>query len=85
MILEMAAMPNTPTVYIERLLTLRELSSALSVPLFAVRRAAKNGEFPVYHIGNGHGRVRLSEVVAAVERRARQQTDAPALRSTAAL
>lgn len=56
----------------ERLVTLREISCALSVPLFAVRRAAKNGEFPIYKIGNGRSRARLSEVVAAVERRAQR-------------
>jgi len=51
---------------IERLRTLREVSVALSVPLFAVRRATKAGQFPTYRIGNGRTRVRLSEVISAV-------------------
>jgi excisionase family DNA binding protein len=52
----------------ERLITLSELAEKLGVPLFAVRRAASRGEFPTYRIGNGRCRVRLSEVVAAVDR-----------------
>lgn len=51
----------------ERLLTLREVASALSVPLFAVRRAARSGEFPTYRIGNGRARVRMSDVLHAVD------------------
>ena len=56
----------------ERLVTLREISAVLSVPLFAVRRAAKNREFPTYQIGNGRRRARLSEVLAAIERHSAQ-------------
>jgi hypothetical protein len=59
----------------ERLMTLREVSVALSVPLFVVRRAAKNGEFPIYYIGNRRQRTRLSEVIAAVERRAKEDAE----------
>jgi excisionase family DNA binding protein len=52
----------------EQFLTLGAVSEALNVPLFAVRRAAKNGTFPSYKVGNGRVRVRLSEVIAAIER-----------------
>lgn len=72
-------MLSTSNQVTERLMTLREVSQALSVPLFAVRRAAKNGEFPVYYIGNKRQRARLSEVIAAVDRRAKQGGDAPHL------
>jgi hypothetical protein len=71
---------HEPTQGTEKLLTLREVSQVLSVPLFAVRRAAKKGEFPLYCIGNGRRRTRLSEVIAAIERRAKQEEVAQALR-----
>jgi hypothetical protein len=56
---------ETPT---ERLITLRKLAQAIGVPLFAVRRGAKKGDFPVYRIGNGRVRVRLTEVLAAIDK-----------------
>jgi hypothetical protein len=56
-----------PAATLEQLLTLKDVSTALNVPLFAIRRAAKSGAFPVYRIGNGRARVRISEIVAAVE------------------
>jgi excisionase family DNA binding protein len=58
--------PIDPNV--ERLITLTELAESLGVPLFAIRRAANRGEFPTYQLGNGRRRVRLSEVITAIER-----------------
>jgi hypothetical protein len=40
----------------------------LGLPVFKIRRAAKLGLFPTYSILNGRKLVRLSEVVAAIER-----------------
>jgi hypothetical protein len=51
----------------EALLKLSEIARALNVPLFAVRRAAKKGDFPTYQVSQGHRRARLSEVIAAIE------------------
>jgi hypothetical protein len=53
---------------IERFLTIRAAADALGVPTFAMRRAAKAGQFPTYQLGNRRQRVRLSEVVAAIDR-----------------
>lgn len=50
----------------ERLYTLSEVANALGIPLFAVRRAARSGEFPTYRIGNGRARVRMSDIEQAV-------------------
>ena len=56
--------PNSST---EQLITLSLLSEKIGVPLFAVRRAANGGDFPTYRVGHGRRRVRLSEVIAAIE------------------
>jgi len=51
----------------EKLLTLKEMSVALNVPVFAVRRAAKQGLFPTYKVGTSRLRARLSEVIKSVQ------------------
>lgn len=51
---------------VEPLVTLRQISEALDVPVFTVRRAAKRKEFPTYRFGSGRLRARLSEVNAAL-------------------
>ena len=51
----------------EKLSTLTVAATALGLPIFKLRRAAKAGAFPVYRVGNGRALVRLSEVIAAVE------------------
>ena len=51
----------------EPFITLSELAGCIGVPLFAIRRAAANGEFKVYRVGNGRARVRLTEVIAAID------------------
>lgn len=50
----------------EKLLALALIASILGIPVYTVRRAAKNGEFPIYRVGRGRARARLSEVVAAI-------------------
>jgi excisionase family DNA binding protein len=55
----------------EHFITLGELAENLGVPLFAVRRAARRGEFPTYRLGNRRCRVRLSEVITAIEKMSR--------------
>jgi hypothetical protein len=58
---------NLEHLSIERLVTLGEAAKTLGVPLFALRRASRNGDFPIYQIGNGRARVRISEIIAAIE------------------
>lgn len=53
---------------VEPLLTFKAASLRLGVPTFKIRRAAKQGLFPSYHLHNGRKLVRLSEIIAAVER-----------------
>jgi hypothetical protein len=52
----------------ERLLTYGAAAAKLGLPIFKIRRAAKRGLFPTYSILNGRKLVRLSEVIAAIER-----------------
>jgi hypothetical protein len=52
----------------EKFLTLSAAAESLGVPAFAVRRAAKRGLFPSYHLGGRRTLVRLSEVIRAIER-----------------
>jgi excisionase family DNA binding protein len=51
----------------EALVTATQVAQATGVKLFAIRRAVKDGAFPVYRVGNGRHRFRLSEVFAAIE------------------
>jgi hypothetical protein len=53
---------------VEPLLTYRAAAEALRVPYFKIQRAARKGFFPVYHLLNRRPLVRLSEVIAAIER-----------------
>jgi hypothetical protein len=52
----------------EPLLTLRAAAQALGLPYFKIQRAARLGVFPVYRLLNGRALVRLSEVIAVIER-----------------
>lgn len=63
---------NTTTIeerYAEnaRLLTFNQAAAALGLPVWKLRRAAKAGLFPTYHVLNTRRLVRLSEVVAAID------------------
>lgn len=59
--------PPRTFVSVERLLTLSEASDILGIPLFAIRRAARSGAIPTYRIGNGRARVRMSDLLSAVD------------------
>jgi hypothetical protein len=52
----------------EPLLTLKAAAEKLGLPPFKVTRAAKVGIFPTYTLFNTRKLVRLSEVIAAIER-----------------
>jgi hypothetical protein len=52
----------------EQLLTLIAAAERLGLPAFKIRRAARRGLFPTYSILNGKKLVRISEIVAAIER-----------------
>jgi hypothetical protein len=60
--------PSRPDQQPERLLTLSMAAERLGLPTFKIRRAAKKGLFPTYSISNGRKLVRLSEVLATIER-----------------
>lgn len=53
--------------YPEPLLTLKAAAEILNLPLFKLRRAAKQGLFPTYTLYNSRKLVRLSEVLVAIE------------------
>ena len=53
---------------VEKFLTLRAAAEILGVPAFKMYRAAKRNQFPVYRFGNNRALVRISEVLAAIER-----------------
>jgi excisionase family DNA binding protein len=59
---------NTEGCAPEPFLTIQAAAALLNLPVFKLRRAARRGLFPIYRIGNGRILVRLSEVVAAIER-----------------
>jgi hypothetical protein len=52
----------------EAFLTLIAIANRLGLPVFKIRRAAKQGLFPTYSLLNGRKLARLSEVEAAIER-----------------
>lgn len=52
----------------EKLITLKAAGEILGIPYYKMRKAAKLGLFPVYRFGNSRMLVRLSEVVAAIDR-----------------
>lgn len=56
-----------PTLEPEALLTLPKCAELLDVPIYAIRRAAKRGVFPTYSVFSGRVRVRMSEVVVAIQ------------------
>lgn len=59
-------MTNIQTGSIEPLKTIKQAADSLGVPVSAMRRSARQGIFPVYSF-NGRIRVRLSEIVSAIE------------------
>jgi hypothetical protein len=58
--------PFSPAV--EPFITIRYAAELLGQPIFKVRRASRAGLFPTYRFMNGRRLVRLSEVIAAIER-----------------
>lgn len=58
---------ETNLEHVEPLLTLSAAARRLGLPIFKVRRAAKNGFFPTYTLSNKRKLVLLSEVLAAVK------------------
>ncbi len=54
----------------EPFLTLTDAAKALGVPYHVVQRECRRGTLPSYRVG-GRIRVRLSEIVAAIEARGR--------------
>jgi hypothetical protein len=52
----------------EPFITLIAVAEQLGLPVFKVRRAARQGLFPTYSLLNGRKLARLSEVEAAIER-----------------
>jgi hypothetical protein len=63
-----SASAGIPQADVEKFITLREAGEALGIPYYKIRKAAKLRLFPVYHFGNSRMLVRLSEVIAAIER-----------------
>jgi hypothetical protein len=59
---------DSSALVVEPLLTLIAAAGKLGLPVFKVRRAARQGLFPTYSMLNGRKLVRLSEVVAAIDR-----------------
>jgi hypothetical protein len=53
---------------VEPLLTLKAAAEKTGLPVFKVTRAAKLGIFPTYTLFNMRKLVRLSDVIAAIER-----------------
>ena len=56
------------TTQVEQLLTIKAAGKALGLHYHQMLKGKKLGLFPVYRLGNGRALVRLSEVVAAIER-----------------
>jgi hypothetical protein len=52
----------------EKLITLKQAGEALGLPHFKLQRAARDGIIPTYRIYNSRRLVRLSEVIAVIER-----------------
>lgn len=52
----------------EKFYTLKEAARLLGLPYFKLARAARLGLFPTYSLLNRRRLVRLSEVIAAIER-----------------
>jgi hypothetical protein len=53
---------------VERLITLQEAADALGLPYFKLQRSARRGMIRVYRLYNKRPLVRLSEIVAIIER-----------------
>ena len=51
----------------ELLVTIKDASDALGLPTWKLRRAAKRGTIPTYHVLNSRKYVKLSEVTAIIE------------------
>lgn len=52
----------------EPLHTLQDAAHLYKVKYWHLQREAKRGSFPIYRVGNGRIRVRLSEIEAYVQR-----------------
>jgi predicted site-specific integrase-resolvase len=53
---------------VERLVTVKATAEALGVPYHQIQRAVRAGVFPTYRVFNGRRLLKLSEVVAVIER-----------------
>ena len=56
---------NSPT---EKLVTIKVASDKTGIPYWKLQRAAKRGLFQTYRILNSRSLVRVSEIIAAIER-----------------
>jgi predicted site-specific integrase-resolvase len=52
----------------EKLVTLKEASEALGLPMFKFYRAAKAGQIPTYTLFNSRKYVKLREIVEIIEK-----------------
>lgn len=52
----------------ERFVTVKVVAAEIGAPEFKVRRAVKTGLIPSYQFANGRILLRLSEVIACIER-----------------
>lgn len=59
---------NLPGAPSEKLRTLKEAAAELGLQYFKLQRAARQGLIPTYTLLNGRRLVRLSEVLAVIER-----------------
>jgi hypothetical protein len=53
---------------VEKLLTYKAAADALGLPYYKIQRAARTGIFPTYHVFNGRRLLKLSDVIAVIER-----------------
>ncbi len=60
----------------EPFISIRVAAARLQLPIFKLRRAVKAGIIPTYYVVNKRQLVRLSEVVAAIERTRKGGDDA---------
>ena len=61
----------------EKLITLKQASEALGLPLFKFYRAAKAGHIPTYKLFNSRKYVKLREITEIIEK-SRTSADMPA-------
>ncbi|QEL24835.1 helix-turn-helix domain-containing protein [Bosea sp. F3-2] len=52
----------------DKLITLKEASEALGLPIFKFYRAAKAGQIPTYRLFNSRKYVKLREIIEIIEK-----------------